>query len=143
RSNAVLNVRNNIKLAFLNTTNGIANTPTTGTLTVNDSAVVNVGGNIQDGGGITTISLAGGAINMQPAWSAAPGHRSVKNPHGFGVISNANNIFINGTNVLGTLPTPGAFLRGGNLTVETNTSMYFNIATNNTKGPAGGSDYIG
>jgi autotransporter-associated beta strand protein len=62
---------------------------------------------------------------------------------GFGAITNANNIFINGTNVLGTLTTPGAILLGGNITMETNTSIYFNVGTNNTKGPAGGSDYIG
>ena len=31
---------------------------------------------------------------------------------------------------------------GGNLIMNTNTQVYFNIGTNNTVGPAGGSDYI-
>ena len=142
RSNAVLNVHNNLTLAFLNTTNGMAFSPTVGTLNVNDSAVVNVGGNVIDGGGYSVINLAGGGINLQPAWSAVPGNLRVRSLNGFGAITNGGAITLNGTNILGTLTTPGAIVLGGSTTFDTNTIIYFNVGTNNTPGPAGGSDYL-
>ncbi len=143
RSNAVLNVRNNLTLAFLNTTNGMTFNSTIGTLNLSNNAVLNVGGNIVDGGGYTVINLAGGTINMQPTWSAAPGSVAVKALSGFGAITNANTIRINGTNIPGTLTTPGAIVLGGNTTFDTNAIIYFNVGTNNTPGVAGGSDYLG
>jgi autotransporter-associated beta strand protein len=142
RSNAVLNVRNNLTLAYVTGTNGLSSTPTAGTLNVNDNALVNVGGNIVDGGGRTVINLAGGAINMQPSWSAAPGNVTVKNLSGWGAITNAGTISINGTNVIGFLTNGSTLFLGGNLIMDTNTVVYLNVGTNNTVGPAGGSDYV-
>lgn len=143
RSNAVLKVDGNLTMAFLATTNGSSGFGTTsGTLVVNDQALVSVGGNIVDGGGLTILNLAGGTIDMQPPTSAVPGNVDIKSISGFGVITNAGTIRLNGTNIPGTLTTPGALLLGGNLNMDSNCITYFNVGTNISTGTSGGSDYI-
>lgn len=147
RSNAVLTVHSNIVLAYLNTTNGMGTLPsssTAGTLNVSNNAVVNVGGNIIAGGnttaggsGNTTVNLGGGAINM-----SGGGNVDLKNLNGFGAITNANNIRINGNLVPGTKTSAGTFLLGGNLNCDSNSVIFFNVGTNNQLGAAGNNDYI-
>ena len=131
-----LTVQTNLILA--NRT-GTYTTPTA-VLNIASNALVQVGGNITDGGGTTTINISGGTIDLQPAGDAAKGNLTVKNLAGAGTIANAATVSVTTAITLGGVSTPGNLAIGGNLTLPANATLTYNL-TNNTSTSA--NDYLG
>jgi autotransporter-associated beta strand protein len=150
KSNAVLTVNSDLTIAYRNGDQGDAvtavNTPY-GQLNVNDSAVVNVGGNITSStNSVSWIQLAGGTINM------TNGNVSISKLTGSGTISGAGTVMIysnlspggdfnagfNGPIVtgIGTLNIGGNLIysNSANSGLVTNPAITFDLGTTNTTG---------
>jgi autotransporter-associated beta strand protein len=148
RSNAVLTVNANLTIAYRNGDQGDAVTAVNmpyGQLSVNDSAVVNVGGDVAaPTNGISVIQLAGGTINM------TNGSVSVGSLIGSGTISGAGTIMVYSNlspggdlsagfrspyaSGVGTLNLSGTLIYSNspNLGLVTNPAITFNLGANNT-----------
>jgi autotransporter-associated beta strand protein len=140
-SNAVMNVSQDVVLGHGDSTNGFFSTLfTTGTLNVNDTASLNVGGNISNDRFDAVLNLGGGQVDMQPAGDATPGNVDLSDLAGFGVITNANAITVARTLTPGTTNSPGALYLDGNFAMAGGT-INFNIGTGNGIN-ADGNDYV-
>jgi autotransporter-associated beta strand protein len=151
RSNAVLTVIQDITLGYRNGGQGdavtAANVPF-GQLNVNDSAVVNVGGNIMGyTNSLSSIQLAGGTINMTGGSNVFVGNLT-----GIGTIAGAGTVMVYsnlspGGDLFAGFKTPyssgaGTLNIAGNLIYSnspglgliTNPAITFNLGANNTTG---------
>jgi autotransporter-associated beta strand protein len=136
KSNAFMIVNHNLSLAFRN---NVTNGPVApnGTLSVNDSASLNVGGDITHGdGGISTLSLGGGTINM-----TGGGNVYAYGLSGFGTIAGANNITVTNNLTVGPATTAGTLTLGGNLTLANPFPIVFDLGPTNTPG-SGVNDFL-
>ena len=132
RANAILTVSNDLTLSLV-TNPAVTASSVTATLNVNDSALVQVGGNVTNHGGTATINLAGGTINL-----ANGGNVNVNTLAGFGTIANSGNVIVSNTLTLGavtaTFVRPGTLNLGGNLTLPSAVATKFKIGASTTAG---------
>jgi autotransporter-associated beta strand protein len=145
QSNAVMTVNNNFYMAYVpdQTIKYSSNAPSTFEATasniVADSAVLNIGGNLQhnDGptfaqsNGVSTVSLRGGTINLFNG-----GQANLWNLEGFGTISNASSISIsNGLNAgVGGLGNVGTLNLYSNVALLGQFPISFDIGTLTNEG---------
>jgi len=129
KSNVTMTVNHNVALAFRN---NVTNGPVApiGALAVNDNATLNVGGNLTHGdGAVSTLSLAGGTINM-----IGNGNVYAYGLAGFGTLAGANNITVTNNFVVGPAGAAGTLNLGGNLTLANPFPIVFDLGPTNTPG---------
>ena len=134
---AVLNVAGDISMA--SRPGGPSYSPMA-SLEVDGNARVNIRGNLVDGGGVSTITLGGGVIDLQPSGDATAGDVSVAELVGQGTLTNAGNIYVRQKLVPGGDFTPGTLALDGNLTLGSSVALNFNLSSNNL--PGGLNDYL-
>jgi len=136
RSNFQMTVNQDVTMAFRNNSTFGSQTPY-GTLVLNDSATLNIGGNVTTPtNGISVLQFGGGMITM-----TGGGNLTNSTLTGFGTIAGANNI-----TVVSNLTVGGAFNSGtlnltGNLNLATPFPLVFDLGANATVG-GGVNDHI-
>jgi autotransporter-associated beta strand protein len=139
RSNAVMNVVNNLSLCYRTNGSTFINQPL---LIVSNNAILNVGGNItatNTTGSWTPAAIIlgnNGAINMT-------NQGTVFTPMllGVGYLTNAGSIIVTNALSINNDFLPGTLHLGNNLTVGTGVPMTFNLGANTTTG-GGVNDYL-
>ena len=139
KGSAVLNVSNDLILSYVTNTTVVTASSMTAGLNVNDSAVVNVNGNITNRGGVSTIGLLGGTINM-----TGGGYVQANSLQGIGSVTGSSLITVSnispGITNSGAIR-PGTLTLAGNLVLNGTSGTKFKIGATTTPG-SGISDYL-
>jgi fibronectin-binding autotransporter adhesin len=109
-------------------------------LAINDQARINIRGDILDGGGTSTLKLSGGLLDLQPAGDPTPGNLAVAELLGAGTITNAGTITIRQRLEAGDDFTPGTLGLDGDLVLNPNVALKFNV--NSNPAPGGLNDFL-
>lgn len=127
-----LNVNGDVLLA-----RKLGSSTPTATINIAPEATMNVKGNINSGGGTSTLNV-NGVLNLQPAGDATPGNIAVSTLSGAGSIIKAASVQVN------TSLTPGGGVAAATLAVEGNLTLAANagLVLNLSSSAAGANDRI-
>ncbi len=137
KSNVTMTVNQDFLLAFRQGLTNGSQMPNA-LLNVNDTAILNIGGSLLHGnGGVSTISLNGGTINM-----TAGGNVYASTLAGSGNLMGANNITVTNSLIPGSIDRAGTLELSGNLNLASTAGLTFNVGSTNTAGASGVNDLV-